>query len=209
MTKSVGASSHEPSQRTLAPVTARVARIASLLLVAACSSSSSSPGPTATPSDGGGADSGGDSSAGVDATGPTGDAACTTCAAAPTCPAWTTFNFPQGLEGNVGDALTLMVDAMGDDPAALTYAWTASNPIGTFGANVPSGASDTISFTCTAPGMTTLTLTIGPTPGDAAACSVPTNVLAEMVTCDPADAGAVDSGLPDGSSPNLDAGAHD
>jgi hypothetical protein len=33
-----------------------------------------------------------------------------------------------------------MVDAMGDDPAELTYAWTASNPIGTFRANVPSGA---------------------------------------------------------------------
>jgi hypothetical protein len=174
--------------------------------MAACSSSSS-PGQTVAPSDdGGGADSGGDS--GVDATGPTGDAACTTCGAAPTCPAWTAFNFPQGLEGNVGDALTLMVDAMGDDPAALTYAWTASNPIGTFGANVPSGASDTISFTCTAPGMTTLTLTIGPIPGDAATCSVPTNVLTEMVTCD-ADGGVVDSGPPDGSSPSLDAAAHD
>jgi hypothetical protein len=185
--------------------------VASLLfMAAACSSSSSSPGPSATPSDdGGGADSGGDSGTGGDATGPAGDAACTTCAAAPTCPAWTTFNFPQGLEGNVGDALTLMVEARGDDPTKLTYAWTASNPIGTFGANAPSGASDTISFTCTAPGMTTLTLTIGPIPGDAAACGVPTNVLTEIVTCDPADGGGVDSGHLDGSSPTLDAGAHD
>jgi hypothetical protein len=210
MTKSVYAPSQERSQRTLAPVTARVACIASLLFMAACSSSSSSAGPTAPPSDdGGSADGSADGGTGVDATGPTGDAACTTCAAAPTCPAWTTFNFPQGLEGNVGDALTLVVDAMGDDPAELTYAWTASNPIGTFGPNVSSGASDTISFTCTAPGTTTLTLIIGPIPGDAASCSVPTNLLTEMVTCDPGDGGAVDSGRPDGASPNLDAGAHD
>jgi hypothetical protein len=109
----------------------------------------------------------------------------------------------------VGETLTLMVNATGDDPAELTYAWTASSPIGTFGASVPSGASDTIGFTCAAAGTTTLTLTIGPVPGDAAACTVPTNVLTEMVTCDPADAGALDSGRPDGSSPNLDAGAHD
>jgi hypothetical protein len=178
----------------------------------ACSSSSSSPpndlADTGS-SDAAGATDGSTSTADSGGTPP--DGACDSCSSPPTCPAWTTFSFPEGMAGTVGEALTLMVGASGDDPSQLTYTWTTSNPIGTFGANDASSGSDTTTFTCNAPGDTTLTLTIGPVPGDGAACAVPTNVLTAMFTCAASstlDAGTADSALSDAAS-IVDAGARD
>jgi hypothetical protein len=90
-----------------------------------------------------------------------------------------------GSEANVGSSITLTATATGPDPKGLTYTWTSSNPIGTFGANQPNGTSDTITFACTAPGTTTITLVVGDGPvPQGFSCSAVQSTITATVTCD-------------------------
>lgn len=90
-----------------------------------------------------------------------------------------------GNEANVGFDITLIASAAGFDPNALTYTWTSSNNIGTFGANNAMGANDTTTFTCTAPGTTMITLTVadGPVP-DGGMCDAMLSTVTTIVECD-------------------------
>jgi hypothetical protein len=90
-----------------------------------------------------------------------------------------------GSEANVGSSVTLLATATGPDPQALTYTWTSSDPIGTFGTDQPNGTSDTITFLCTAPGTTTITLTVGDGPvPEGGACDPAQSTITALVTCD-------------------------
>ncbi len=90
-----------------------------------------------------------------------------------------------GSEANVGSAITLTATATGPDPAALTYSWSSSNPIGTFGPNDASGTSDTTTFVCTAPGTTTITMVVGDGPVPAGqSCAAGQSTVTTVVTCD-------------------------
>jgi hypothetical protein len=90
-------------------------------------------------------------------------------------------------EATVGGSMALTATpASAPDPTAVTYAWSA--PSGTFSA--ASGQSTT--FTCTAPGAVTITLTVadGPVPSGAS-CDPAASTITLQVQCDaPLDAGA-------------------
>jgi hypothetical protein len=90
-----------------------------------------------------------------------------------------------GSEVNVGGTITLVATANGPDPQGLTYAWSSSKPIGTFGANQASGATDTTTFVCNVPGTTTITLVVGDGPVPAgSACDPALSTVTTQVTCD-------------------------
>ena len=90
-----------------------------------------------------------------------------------------------GSEVNVGGTITLIATATGPDPKGLTYTWTSSNPIGTFGPNSPNGASDTTTFVCSVPGTTTITLVVGDGPVPAGdTCDPAQSTVTAVVTCD-------------------------
>jgi hypothetical protein len=94
----------------------------------------------------------------------------------------------QGTAGNetdVGSSITLQATAAAPDPRNITYTWSSSNNIGTFGQNSPMGTSDTVSFQCTAPGTTTITLVVGDgVLPDGASCSTTADTATTVVTCD-------------------------
>jgi hypothetical protein len=90
-----------------------------------------------------------------------------------------------GSEVNVGGTITLVATATGPDPKGLTYTWTSSNPIGSFGPNDPNGTSDTTTFVCSVPGTTTITLVVGDgsvPAGDT--CDLAQSTVTAVVTCD-------------------------
>jgi hypothetical protein len=84
-------------------------------------------------------------------------------------------------EVTVGHSVALNASATGLNPAALTYAWSASAPGGMFSA--PNSASTT--FTCTAAGTVPVTLRVsdGPLP-DGGACDPAKTSATVSVTCD-------------------------
>jgi phospholipase C len=78
----------------------------------------------------------------------------------------------------VGSSVTVSASAIAPNPGAITYAWSA--PSGTFSA--PSAAST--SFTCTAPGAVTLTLSLTDGPvGDSGACNPTLTTATVQVNC--------------------------
>jgi hypothetical protein len=170
-------------------------------VLVACSSSSS-PREAA-----GGADAAPDTAVAMpDA--PSGGDACSTCAATVDCPAWTGYEFPNGMSADVGQSIGVTVNAVGPNPTSLAYAWTSSNPIGTFGANNQNGMTDTTSFMCSAPGttMVVLTITDGVLPDAGHPCG-PTNILMEQFECtSPSGDGGQDAGS---AADSGDAGASD
>jgi hypothetical protein len=102
-----------------------------------------------------------------------------------------------GRSANVGDELYLSVRATAADPAALTTTWTSSvDGVGHFGANARAGLTDIVSFTCDAPGATTLTLVLGDGPvPDGGTCPSALSTVTWDITCSAAqdDAGAPDA----------------
>jgi hypothetical protein len=90
-----------------------------------------------------------------------------------------------GSEVDVGGTITLVASATGPDPKGLTYTWSSSSPIGTFGPNNPNGTSDTTTFVCSVPGTTTITLVVGDGPVPSGATCDPTQTtVTAVVTCD-------------------------
>ena len=90
-----------------------------------------------------------------------------------------------GSEADVGSTITLTATATGPDPTGLTYGWSTSNPIGTFGPNDADGAADTTTFVCTAPGTTTITLVVGDGPVPKGfSCATAQSTVTATVTCD-------------------------
>jgi hypothetical protein len=91
-----------------------------------------------------------------------------------------------GSEVYVGSTVSISATASGADPTNLAYAWSSSLPIGMFGANDATGTSDQITFTCTAPGMTTITLVVsdGPLP-QGQTCPTTLSTISTPVYCDP------------------------
>jgi hypothetical protein len=83
-------------------------------------------------------------------------------------------------ETTLGASVSLQGTAVGADPGRLTYAWSA--PSGTFSA--PTAAAT--SFTCTAPGPVSVTLTVsdGPVP-DGGTCNPALSSSTVTITCDP------------------------
>jgi hypothetical protein len=112
-----------------------------------------------------------------------------------------------GSEVYVGETMVLTATATGPDPNNLGYTWTMSNPIGVFGAiqadggvGTPGvdeavGPSDPMSFMCTAPGTTTLTVVVddGPIPADGGACPPSLTTVTMTVVCDPFPGNQVES----------------
>jgi hypothetical protein len=119
------------------------------------------------------------------------------------CGTWTGLS-TAGSEAYVGETMVLTATATGPLPNSLGYTWTMSNPIGVFGAiqadggvgttgqDEAVGPADPMSFMCTSPGTTTITLVVddGPTPGT---CPVSLSTLTTTLTCDPYPAGQVES----------------
>jgi hypothetical protein len=95
-------------------------------------------------------------------------------------------------ETMVGTTLMVMGTSSGPNPAALTFAWSASpSNAGTFGPPSGAGANPSALFTCLQPGMVTITLTVsdGVVPDAAPSCS-DVDHQSLPVVCDPApDAG--------------------
>ncbi len=82
-------------------------------------------------------------------------------------------------ETTVGNSVSVSGSAIGPNPGALSYSWSA--PSGTF--DTPSAQS--ANFTCTAPGMVTLTLTVGDGPvPDGGSCSTALDTTTVTVACD-------------------------
>jgi Calcineurin-like phosphoesterase len=131
------------------------------------------------------------------------------------CGTWTSL-FASVSETYVGESIVLNATATGFAPNSLGYTWTMSNPIGVFGAITPTGGvgtpgtdeavgpSDPMSFMCTAPGTTTITLVVddGPIPSGAGTCPTTLNTTTTTVTCDPFPAGQVESAWVELSGPN-------
>jgi hypothetical protein len=115
------------------------------------------------------------------------------------CAAWNAVSVSPS-EVLVGGSVALTATATAVNPAAVTYAWSA--PSGSFSA---AGAAST-SFTCTTPGVVTLTLTVGDGPvPDGGACNPATSTTTVQVTCDSsADAGSFDATV--GSDGSTDGG---
>jgi hypothetical protein len=104
-------------------------------------------------------------------------------------------------ETTVGGTVSLIAATTAVNPSAETFAWSTTS--GTFSA--PNAA--TTNFTCTAPGVATLTLTVGdgPIPDGAPPC--PSTTATITVTCDsPADASAGDASANDATTGGSDAG---
>jgi hypothetical protein len=103
-------------------------------------------------------------------------------------------------ETTVGSSVSLSAAALGPDPAALTYAWSA--PSGTFS----SSTSANVTFTCTQPGPVQVTLSVGDGPvPDGGSCNAALGTATVQVTCTAMDGGAAS---PDaGVSAEAEAGA--
>jgi hypothetical protein len=102
------------------------------------------------------------------------------------CATWTSLaTGTTGAEAVAGSPITLVATATGPDPAALTYRWTSSNPIGTLGTDEAKGGTDTVSFMCQSPGTTTITLVVadGSVP-DGGGCSSAQDTASITVSCD-------------------------
>jgi hypothetical protein len=122
------------------------------------------------------------------------------------CGTWTALG-TAGSEVYVGETIVLNATAVGPDPNSLGYTWTMSNPIGVFGAiqadggvGTPGkdeavGPADPMTFLCTSPGTTTITLVVddGPLPADAGACPSNLSTTTTTVTCDAFPANQVES----------------
>jgi hypothetical protein len=82
-------------------------------------------------------------------------------------------------ETTVGNAVALSATATGVDPGSLAYAWSA--PSGSFSA----ASSAATNFTCTAPGLVTITLTVsdGPVPAGGS-CNPLLSTATVQVQCD-------------------------
>ncbi len=104
-------------------------------------------------------------------------------------------------ETTVGYAIAVAGSATGPTPSALTYSWSA--PSGSF--DTPNAAQ--ASFTCTAPGPVTLTLTVGDGPvADGGSCNPALSTQTVQVQCDSAVDGGViadDGGTQDASDAAL------
>jgi len=108
------------------------------------------------------------------------------------CGTWTALSSgSNGTEVYVGQTITLTATATGVAPASLGYTWSQASEagvIGTFGAtqSEAAGPSDSNTFTCTAPGTTTVTVVVddGPLP-DGGACPANLNTVSATVICDP------------------------
>jgi hypothetical protein len=101
-------------------------------------------------------------------------------------------------ESTVGGSVALTATATAANLGGLTYAWSA--PTGTFSA--PTAASS--SFTCTAAGPVTLTLTVGDGPlPDGGSCNAALASTTVLVTCDPAS----DAAPPQDAAPPTDGGS--
>ena len=94
------------------------------------------------------------------------------------CATWTSLSATPS-ETTVGTSVSIGALATGPNPGALTYAWSA--PSGSF-SNAASGST---SFTCTAPGPVTLTVTAsdGPVPAGSA-CNPALSTSSLTVQCD-------------------------
>ncbi len=122
------------------------------------------------------------------------------------CGTWTALS-SAGSDAFVGETVTLTAGAIGLDPNSLGYTWTMSNPIGVFGSiqadggvGTPGqdeavGPSDPMSFLCTAPGTTTVTVVVddGPLPAGASACPANLSTVSTTVVCDASPANRVES----------------
>jgi hypothetical protein len=112
------------------------------------------------------------------------------------CGAWNTFNVSP-IETAVGGTIALSATATGPSVPDLTYSWSTSNAsVGTLSATTQSGtgASAGVTFTCAAPGTTTITLTVGDGPvPDGGMCNPTLDTTSMAVRCDP---GASDAGAP-------------
>jgi len=132
------------------------------------------------------------------------------------CGTWTSLSSgANGSEVYVGESIVLTATATGENPSNLGYTWTMSNPIGAFGAiqtdggvGTPGqdegvGPSDPMSFLCTSPGTTTITLVVddGPIP-DGGSCSTTLNTITTTVTCDAYPANQVESAWVELTGPN-------
>jgi hypothetical protein len=106
-------------------------------------------------------------------------------------------------EITVGSSVDLTAVAAGVDPTALTYAWSA--PSGSFGA--PSATNT--SYTCTAPGVVTLTVAVGDGPvPSGASCNASLSTGTIQITCDAAlDAGAAGDATVGSDAATADTGA--
>ncbi len=113
------------------------------------------------------------------------------------CGTWTSLSSGgSGSEAYVGETMVLTAAATGPDPVNLGYTWTMSNPIGVFGAiqadggvgtpgqDEAAGPSDPMSFMCTAPGTTTITVVVDDGPQDAGACPSSLTTTSATVVCD-------------------------
>ena len=90
-----------------------------------------------------------------------------------------------GSEANVGSSITLTATATGPDPSKLTYTWSSSSSIGTFGPDQPDGTSDSVTFLCTEPGTTTITLVVGDGPvPNGSSCDASQSTVTAVITCD-------------------------
>jgi hypothetical protein len=131
------------------------------------------------------------------------------------CGTWTSLSASLS-ETNVGESIVLTATGTGFVPNNLGYTWTMSNPIGVFGAIAPTGGVgtpgtdeavgplDPMSFMCTAPGTTTITLVVddGPIPAGAGACPTMLNTTTTTVTCDAVPAGQIVSAWVELAGPN-------
>jgi hypothetical protein len=86
----------------------------------------------------------------------------------------------------VGDTLTFDAEGNGPSPDLLMYTWSSSLPIGSFGPNMASRTSDETTFTCTAPGTTTITLVVSESDNpDASDCPPSLTTVEVAVVCAP------------------------
>ncbi len=100
-------------------------------------------------------------------------------------------------ETSVGASVAVSGSATGPNAGTLTYAWTASG--GSF--DTPTAAQ--ANFTCTAPGVVTLTLSVGDGPvPDGGSCNPGLSATTIQVQCDGAssDAGVASDGSADATS---------
>ncbi len=132
------------------------------------------------------------------------------------CGVWTELS-ASTTEAFVGTTLTLSATATGTVPASLGYTWTQSpqtdgGAVGLFGAaqDEAAGPSDAMSFLCTSPGTTTVTLTVddGPIP-DGGACPTSATTVSINLTCNAAPATQVESAWVElGSTSSGDGGSN-
>jgi hypothetical protein len=132
------------------------------------------------------------------------------------CGTWTGLS-TNGSEAYVGESVILTATGTGPAPSSLGYTWTMSNPIGALGAIQPDGGvgspgqdegvgpSDPMSFLCTSPGTTTISVVVddGPLPVDAgAACPASLNTITTTVKCDAYPSNQVEAAWVELTGPN-------